>query len=877
MTLADALYEADPKEEGISAVSIRAYKAGRVVPERSNLDKLCSVLFGDDLAHARAREELTRAWSVADRTRDQKVRDKRKAVIPRVLADPKRPIEPPRCFGRERELTGLVQALCGDATKYAILLGGGGIGKTTLAEKVASATALKERFGEHSWQVRLTAARSGSDLQSEIIRTLGYDAAKTDFGYVLKRLHARTPALLLLDNLETPWNEDVRGAREVLRQLADVQGLSLLATFRGHDKPDIPEWSLFHVGSLDESAALKMFLSYAPYLEGDALLRPFLAELYGIPLLIRNVALRANRHPALNELWEEWQRLGVGMADDPNAQEERHQSLSKSVAFSWQSSRLRESARRLFRLLGQLPAGISQQDRFALLGNDAAAAAEQLFAFGLAEWRSDSRLDLLPPIRDVARQEYSPDEANSMKWRVHYLELVAREGRLIRRAGGKRSVLRIAPEIPNIDAAIVALAEAGECEMIGEAAHAILTSFLFTGGSNPVGLRRATEGSKGNPAAFARCHIALAELAFFRSDLSAARSDLAAAIKIATDVADDGIAADCLSVLANVDGFQGKVQIARDGYGKALLLYEQQGDELGMAHCLVGIADLDSLQNNTEASRNGYGRASLLFEQHGDILGKAHCIYGIADLDREQGNMEAALIGYEAARLLYEQQGDNLGKAHCLRGIADIDGQQGNIKAARARYRQARVLFEEQGDDLGKAHCIYGIADLDSYQDKAETARKGYRQALMLYEQQGSDICKAQCLRSLADLDLLQGKVEVARGRYREAYLLFEQQGDDLGKADCFRGVAELDGADGRLEAARNGYRQAHQIYEQHGNDLGKAHCLCGLAELAESEGDEVEASRLYVEAKALYAVTKQGDLVDWIREKLDVLGLSDG
>jgi hypothetical protein len=64
--------------------------------------------------------------------------------------------------------------------------------------------------------------------------------------------------------------------------------------------------------------------------------------------------------------------------------------------------------KRLFRLLKQLPAGISKEDRYALLNDDASDAAERLFALGLAEWSEHESLDLLPPIRDVARHQYPP-------------------------------------------------------------------------------------------------------------------------------------------------------------------------------------------------------------------------------------------------------------------------------------------------------------------------------------------------------------------------------------------------------------------------------------------------------------------------------------
>jgi hypothetical protein len=262
-----------------------------------------------------------------------------------------------------------------------------------------------------------------------------------------------------LDNLETPWNDDDRrSVRELLKQLAGVDGLSLLATFRGHAPPDAPLWISRKVERLDNKAARQLFLSFAgPRIESDPLLDSFLSELRDYTFQIKLVAARAAHRPNLRALWEQWQKSGAAYFVDSDPSDERHTSQGHVVAFSWQSSRLRPAARRLFRLLGQLPSGIAKEDRQALFGEDAEPAAEDLYALTLAEWSQEGeRLDLLPPVRDVARYQYVPDDGDRLLWVGYYLALAKEQGILLRRTSAKTAAARVTLEIANIEAAVAA-------------------------------------------------------------------------------------------------------------------------------------------------------------------------------------------------------------------------------------------------------------------------------------------------------------------------------------------------------------------------------------------------------------------------------------
>ena len=331
---------------------------------------------------------------------------------------------PDRCLGRDTEIATLTDALLAPRAA-ALVLGGPGIGKTTLTRAVAASDALAARFTDRRWFVPLETATDAATLRTATVLALGLDAANpAAFDHALAQLR-EAPAPLVLDNLETPWEADMPAVQDTLRRLAALPHLALLASLRGSEAPDSPAWSrIMDLEPLPRDAARDLFLTIAHRIKpSDALLDRFLDALGGVPLAVELVAKRAAPHTSLAGLWDDWQRRGVQLARHPNLMEEdRQSSLLRSIDLSLHSTRLRDEGRRLLRLLGPSPAGMAREDRAILQSDEATEAERQLLAIGLAVPRGD-RLDLLPPVRDAARHLASPTEEDTDHWCRHYLGL----------------------------------------------------------------------------------------------------------------------------------------------------------------------------------------------------------------------------------------------------------------------------------------------------------------------------------------------------------------------------------------------------------------------------------------------------------------------
>ena len=696
-------------------------------------------------------------------------------------------LRPPRCFGRDDDVRVLVGALDGDAPAALLVLGPAGIGKTTLTRQVATDPAIAKRFGNRRWFVELETAKDAATMQSAIVLATGHNAAATTFPQALASL-ARQPCLVVLDNLETPWEQDPGAVQDALQMLATTAGVSLLASLRGGVAPPSPRWTRrpTQLSPLDIGEARRLFLELAPGIAADdPNLAEFLKELGGLPLAVELVALRAAADSDLRELWQEWQRRRVALITHPDLPlEHRRTSLARSLDLSWSSPRLRDAGRRLFRLLGQLPAGIADADRGALLGDTAAEAARQLRAVGLAFLR-DGRLDLLPPVRDYARSAQPPADTDAELWVRHFLALARDVGGRIYGTDGGDALARLAPEVPNVEAALRLAAERllddakaalnGASRLWGASGTGSLT--VFTGLADAW---RNAEDKSGE----AWCWYRLGYVAKGRSNHETARDAYQRALPLCRDT-DKSCEAWCTKELGDIALERTEHDAARAAYQQALPVYRQVGDVLGEANCIEHLGDIALARSEHDAARAAYEQALPLYRQVGDVLGEANCIYSLGDIALRRSEHDAARAAYQQALPLYRQVGDVRGEANCIRGLGDIARATSEHDAARAAYQQALPLYRQVGDVLGEANCIKGLGDIARATSEHDAARAAYQRALPLYRQVGSIVGDGNCTLGLGDVARAVGDNEQAGDRFREALALYRsvQRTDNVARA----------------------------------------------------------------------------------------------
>ncbi|KAJ7456179.1 P-loop containing nucleoside triphosphate hydrolase protein [Mycena latifolia] len=174
------------------------------------------------------------------------------------------PSEPKRFYGRESEVSAIIQAF-GQETPRIAILGGGGMGKTSLARAILHHPIISGRYQQHRFFVACDAASTSVQLAALIALHVGLKPAEDLTQPVICHFSENSPCLLILDNLETVWEPmETRGdVEKFLALLTDISHLALIITMRGAERPGNVKWThpfLPPLKPLAQEAARKAFI-----------------------------------------------------------------------------------------------------------------------------------------------------------------------------------------------------------------------------------------------------------------------------------------------------------------------------------------------------------------------------------------------------------------------------------------------------------------------------------------------------------------------------------------------------------------------------------------------------------------------------------------
>lgn len=774
---ANAIGKAKNAAQPPSERTIRNWRHGETLPEPTDFNAVLTALFGGKSEYVDWRGELTNKYHQARAARDGDADEALADASAMVLAGSV-PTPPLRCLGRDEDLTAIIRALTAEGGRIAILvLGGPGMGKTTLTRQAATDTAIVERFGNRRWFVELETVTDTETFETAVVKALGLDPTTAKFNDAVALL-GRAPGLLVLDNLETPWDGARREVESLLDRLHRVPSLTLLASIRGNEPPAGLRWTRQRtMHPLESPHDRELFLDIAQDIKAeDWHLDPLLAELGGVPLAVELVAMQAAPHDTLAALYEEWQRVGIALAERRSIEPSRLTSLERSLELSFASAQLGNAGRRLFAILGQFPAGVAAADLSALLEDQSFEARQGLLSSGLGIERK-GRLDLLPPVRDHALRLHQPSTPDSALWRFHFLQIAASHGDRIATLAGTGSVAWLAVELPNLEAAQRAAVRAGDLHAAIRALGGIAIVMQFTGLGSPSGIRELLEACRTCSEIFgeAYCAARLGEIARTRSDHDAARKAYEQALPLFQQLGQRANEANCIASLGDIALDRSNYEDAHKAYEQALPLYRQVGQILGEANCIARLGDIALATSDHAAAQKAYERALPFYQQVGQILGEANCVLGLGDIAFERSNYADAHEAYERALPLYRQVGQIVGEANCIQSLGDVALQHSDYEQARKAYERALPIYRQVGHIAGAASCIQSLGDIAFRRSDYDAAAEAYERALPLFRQVGSVLGEANCIRCLADVSLGRSDQEAARRKYREALNLYEQ------------------------------------------------------------------------------------------------------
>ncbi|KAF8211688.1 hypothetical protein K438DRAFT_55621 [Mycena galopus ATCC 62051] len=282
----------------------------------------------------------------------------------------------PQIFhGRECELSELVHMFSQPRQAHAVLIGQGGVGKSSLALALLHQPDIKGRFRHQRLFVKCKSAKGACDLLSRLRAALGLkDAAADTKQAVLDSLKSsQVPCLIVFDDLNDAWDPQSTKleVEDLLTELSNIPTVSLLLTLRGTQRPVGPEYSkpyLGPLGPLSPAAACQTFfaISDVPEDDADAPLVDVLLHMVGfLPLAVTLLAQLAQYEP-LPFLIERYREEGTAMLCDGDGDDGGMEACIEGTLYS---ARVGEcpAALEVLGVLARFPEGTPKSEVSALV------------------------------------------------------------------------------------------------------------------------------------------------------------------------------------------------------------------------------------------------------------------------------------------------------------------------------------------------------------------------------------------------------------------------------------------------------------------------------------------------------------------------------
>ncbi|KAJ7344087.1 hypothetical protein DFH08DRAFT_636057, partial [Mycena albidolilacea] len=271
------------------------------------------------------------------------------------------PSKPKIFYGRYSELEDIIQILGKQLVRIAIL-GGGGMGKTSLAKVVLHHPNTVAKFGQRFF-VSAEAVTTSIELAALIALHVRLNPGKDLTKPVVQFFAQKSPSLLILDNLETVWEpiQSGSGIEEFLSMLTDIEHLTLIITMPGAERPAKVQWThpfLAPLGPLSDEPAQQKFMDITDNIDVNEDIHQILMFTDNMPIAV-NLIAHLSEYEGLSNVLTWWETEKTALL---SAGYDRRSNSDISIGLSVSSPRIISDSKELLKLLSILPDGLADAE-----------------------------------------------------------------------------------------------------------------------------------------------------------------------------------------------------------------------------------------------------------------------------------------------------------------------------------------------------------------------------------------------------------------------------------------------------------------------------------------------------------------------------------
>lgn len=724
--------------------------------------------------------------------------------LPRTIAD---------FTGREEILAEVSRVVTGQDTSVdppevpvVVLTGRGGVGKTTLAVRVAHLLSSEFPDGQLFWQPRSDNSNSSTSIVGHLLQSLGVnpDTMPPDLegrSAMYRSVLAGLRVLVVIDgardmNYIAPFLPGTRGCAAIVtcgRQVTELEGVHQI-----------------HVGPLDERSAstLLMTLIGARRVSAEPEAARELVRLCeGIPLALRVIAAKLSLRPhwpishMVSQLRDETRRLdeldlhGAG--------------IRATIAVAYDS--LGESAQLLLRRLSLIgTADFASWVGAPLLDVDIEHAEhllQQLVAAHLVEAAVTGddvvRFHLHDLVRIYAVERCAEDEStadrlDTMRRLLSCWLFISTNARR-RIYGGDFAVMHGTADHWPLPEDSMALLLRNPIEWF-KVERSSLVTVIFQAAQ--LGLDELCWDLAGTA-------VTVFESGLYGDDW---RNSHASALNAVRRTGNKRGEAALLYSLGTLEASV-RMATANTYFEQSLKIFDEIGDTQGRALALSGLGLVSALEGDYDEALARYSQAIAGFREIEDLASEAYTLKSMAQISADRLGYAAAEHMLDDALSIARKLGAPRLTAQVEYALAEIQLRRGRAEQAVAALSSVLRLTREAGDIVGEAFALACMGNAQQMLGDLAGAESALGAALDLAGRAGNRLIRGRSLLGLADLHLARGEEHVALARAEEAIAVFRQHGPKgVWQARALELLGRIHKRAGRLDIAAHAWQAAAEL-----------------------------------------------------------------
>jgi DNA-binding SARP family transcriptional activator/tetratricopeptide (TPR) repeat protein len=744
------------------------------------------------------------------------------------------PPEDPDFVGRAEETTLLTAHSHGNTPLLGVVVGAAGVGKTTLAVRIAHRMAARYPDAQLFLSFPGDGPGAVAEALDRLLRMLGVPAARIPAGtgerarlWRAEMAHRR--AVIVLDDVPAP---------DQVAPIVLAAGDSLtLVTSRQHaDWPGQCVLRLEPLGA-DESATL-LQRAADPAVGQDAVKMTTVASLCGgWPLAIRVAASRLQAADGdLDQLINELEDVHTGRSESGDT---AHRIFS---AFEVTYRQLTLRDKRIFRILGASPsADFGLDTASALTGETPVSTADGISALSrccLIERRTAGRFVFHDLVRAFAAARCAQEEPE-----------------LEHRRAISRLIQYYADTLTTVDAAshlLFSPAPADETTAQVPTDPGSAHAWLEAEWRNVALVARYAASHEWHRQCADLTHSlgVFLEAGGYWNDAVSAHEMGLHACRLLGDPRRRARASLDLSAAYRRTGDHDKARCHAD---EALAAYLHLGDQRGQAAATDELGLICRNSGNVRAALAHHQEAADLYDSAGDQRGQAtavmHAATALGRLGRyaeEAGNLDQALS-------LFRQAGDRRGEGLCLNNLGAVLEDRGMHRDAVDHYERSILVFQEARERQSLTLLDHNLGHVLQYKGNYDDAIAIYRKALAAYYDIGDLGHQALALSDIGAAFGSKGCFTEALAHQQKSVELAEAIGDRSQLAAALCGAGDAHRGLGSYRAATESYEQAHRLAGEIEAPYLNAKALYGLAETLQITQGAIAAKIYWREALDIF------------------------